>query len=102
MSGSGRCGGRPSGGQLARRPAAAGQASMFCRMCLYDTLYSQVVTHAGADCLYCCIVACTDLRNSTGCKTVTMATPLLFNSGLVKYKARLHSIYFYIFVCVCV
>ena len=40
--------------------------------------------------LYCCIVACTHLGNSTGHKTVTLAAPLLLlASGPVRYEAEL-------------
>ena len=41
--------------------------------------------------LYHCIVACTDLGNSTGHRTVTLAALLLLISGLVWYEALLHS-----------
>ena len=40
---------------------------------------------------YRCIVACAHLRNNTGRRTATMAAPILFTSGLVKYEAVLHS-----------
>ena len=40
--------------------------------------------------LYCCIVACTHLGNSTGHKTVALAAPLLLLAcGPVRYEAEL-------------
>ena len=51
--------------------------------------------------LYCCIVACADLRNGTGHRTVTKAASLLLTSGLAKYEVGLHSDFFRICVSVC-
>ena len=41
--------------------------------------------------LYNSIVACAHLENGTGCRTVTMAAPLLLTSGPVSYEAMLRS-----------
>ena len=38
-----------------------------------------------------CIVACAHLGNSTGHRTATLAAPLLFNSGPLRYENVLHS-----------
>ena len=40
---------------------------------------------------YCCIIACTHLGNSTGCRTSTMAAPLLLIIGPERCETVLHS-----------
>ena len=41
--------------------------------------------------LYHCVVACAQLGNGTGCRTATLAAPLVLTSGLLRYEAVLHS-----------
>ena len=50
------------------------------------------------DGLYHCIDACIHLGNSTGRRTVTMATLLLFTGGRAMYETVLHN---NLVLCVC-
>ena len=40
---------------------------------------------------WCCIVACTHLRNGTDCQTAIFVAPLLITSGPLRYEAVLDS-----------
>ena len=51
--------------------------------------------------LYCNIVACAHLGNGTGCRTATMAAPLVLTNGPVKCEVMLHGNFVSI-LCVCV